>query len=159
MLCDLRSHDKDSLTSCFLHGAASSPKLSQELTPDYIVVLVNFIMMELGGTCIPVGLTKTWDGLINWTKYIQFIWLTLSHGHHYISPDLYPLMYFCSAACFFGSTATISAARCSGFKVIERKGSSKGILWQCLLWTDIALLTWLSRLGSPWHLGSCLLLG
>jgi len=30
-------------------------------------------MVELTGegkACIPVGLTKTWDGLINWTKCV-----------------------------------------------------------------------------------------
>jgi len=31
------------------------------------------IMVELTGegtACIPVGLTKTWDGLVNWTKCV-----------------------------------------------------------------------------------------
>jgi len=45
----------------------------------------RFIMMKLtdeGRACIPVGLTKTWDGLINWKNTTRDITMKMQWKTH-----------------------------------------------------------------------------
>jgi len=57
------TQEKQSIISTLYIGTYQTSTLFSEL----------YIMVELTGegrACIPVGLTKTWDGLVNWTKCV-----------------------------------------------------------------------------------------